>query len=307
MLQIMQQCVLWACRAAFIPGFCNIHLGFMKNTSKIIGLLKRSLEFEPEILPVFSAIALQVQLELIKNQPDLKVIEQLILQDQSLSSTVLRIANSVRYCGLIETTTIRSAIVRLGMAEIMQIVCAEIGRKMFHSHDHVIEMLMKKLWQHSVGCAFTAGMLAPYSPHGVLQAEAFSAGLFHDIGKLHILKIIETKRKTNKIFDVSAETIQEIFTELHAKQGYWLINRLKLPKMYALVARDHHLPECDTNDTLLLLVRLANAFCHHLGLGMTADPAINILESSEAQALPVTEIHLEKIRKFLASNPNLFG
>ena len=279
----------------------------MKSTSKIIEQLKHSLEVEPETLPVFSAIALQVQLELIKSQPDLKVIEQLILQDQALSSTVLRIANSVRYCGLIETTTIRSAIVRLGMAEIMQIVCAEISRKMFYSHDHTIEMLMKKLWQHSVGCAFTAGMLSPYAPLKVLQAEAFSAGLFHDIGKLHLLKVIEAKRKKNKIFDVSPETMLEIFAQLHAKQGFWLINRMKLPKMYALAARDHHLPEVDSSNTLLLLVRLANMLCHQLGLGTTADPALDVLASKEAQNLSLTEFHLEKIRKFLASNPNLFG
>lgn len=279
----------------------------MKDVSKLIEQLNQSLKVEPEILPVFSAIALQVQLELIKSQPDLKVIEQLILQDQSLSSTVLRIANSVRYCGLIETTTIRSAIVRIGMAEIMQIVCAEISRKMFSSHDHMIEMLMKKLWQHSVGCAFTAGMLSPYAPQRVMQAEAFSAGLFHDIGKLHLLKVIEAKRKKNKIFDVSSETILDIFAQLHAKQSFWLINRLKLPKMYALVAREHHLPEFDPSNSLLLLVRLANSLCHQLGLGMTADPAINILASKEAEALNLTELHLEKIRKFLASNPALFG
>ena len=103
----------------------------MKNKEKYFTQLNKFLESEQGTLPIFSAVSLRIQIELIKDSPDLKIIEKLIVDDQSLSSTILRIANSVTYFGLVETTTVRAAIVRLGMAEIMRIVCADINNTLF--------------------------------------------------------------------------------------------------------------------------------------------------------------------------------
>ena len=278
----------------------------MKNQEIFLNRLNKLLESDQGTLPVFSAVSLKIQLELIKDHPDLKVIEKFITEDQSLSSTVLRIANSVKYCGLIETTTVKSAIVRLGMAEIMQIVCTDINNKMFSSHDDAIDGIMKKLWQHSVGCAFSAGILANTLSCGVLQDEAFSAGLFHDIGKLFILKIIDDK-KNKKYLGFSDEYMLEVIESLHAKQGYRLMTRMKLPRMYAVVARDHHQHKYDRDNPLLVLVKLANNICHQLGIGLVANSSLDIMATEEAALLNLTEPILEKLRKFLMNNPNFAG
>jgi len=279
----------------------------MKNQEKFLYNLNNFLESEQGALPVFSAVSLRIQLELIKDQPDLRIIEKLIVEDQSLSSSVLKIANSVKYCGLIETTTVKSAIVRLGMAEIMQIVCADINNKMFSSQDATIDAIMKKLWQHSVGCAFAAGMLANSLSCTLVQDEAFSAGLFHDIGKLLILKVVDEKRKKSSLFDVPASSLLEVMESLHAQQGHRLMNRMKLPKIYAVVARDHHLKKYDRDNTLLVLVKLANTLCHQLGIGLVSDAAIDILATEEAALLNLTAPVLEKLNKFLINNPNFSG
>ena len=277
----------------------------MKNKEKIFAQLNKFLESEQGTLPVFSAVSLRIQLELIKDSPDLNIIERLITEDQSLSSTVLRIANSVTYFGLFETTTVRSAIIRIGMAEIMQIVCVDINNNLFSSHDSQIDAIMKKLWQHSVGCAFTAGILANTIDGGVKREEAFSAGLFHDIGKLLILKVIEEKRKKYKLFEISNELLLEAIASLHARHGYLLLNRIKLPKMYAVVARDHHLKNCDRSNHLLMLVKLANTLCHQMGMGFINDPAIDIMTTEEAIVLKVSAPDVEKARNYLLKNPSL--
>ena len=278
----------------------------MKNQEIFLNRLNKLLESDQGTLPIFSAVSLKIQLELIKDHPDLKIIEKFITEDQSLSSTVLRIANSVKYCGLIETTTVKSAIVRLGMAEIMQIVCTDINNKIFSSHDAAIDGIMKRLWQHSVGCAFSAGILANTLSCGVVQDEAFSAGLFHDIGKLFILKIIDDK-KNKKYLGFADEYMLEVIESLHAKQGYRLMTRMKLPKMYAVVARDHHQHKYDRDNPLLVLVKLANNICHQLGIGLVANPSLDIMATEEAALLNLTEPILEKLRKFLMNNPNFAG
>ncbi len=277
----------------------------MKSNIKFFTQLKKYLESEQGVLPIFSAVSLQIQLELIKNSPDLKVIEKLIVEDQSLSSTVLRVANSVTYFGVVETTTVRAAIVRIGMAEIMRIVCSDIDNSMFSSNDEQIDTIMKKLWQHSVGCAFTAGILANSVGGGVKREEAFSAGLFHDLGKLLVLKVIDEKKKRFKLFDISNELLFEAMASLHAKYGSLLMERIKLPKIYAIVARDHHLKRTDEDNTLLLLVKLANAICHQMGIGFAHEPSLDIMAMKEAVLLNVSEVEVEKMRNFLLNNPSL--
>ncbi len=277
----------------------------MNNKEKYFTQLNKFLESEQGTLPIFSAVSLRIQIELIKDSPDLKIIEKLIVDDQSLSSTILRIANSVTYFGLVETTTVRAAIVRLGMAEIMRIVCADINNTLFSSNDPQIDTIMKKLWQHSVGCAYAAGILANNIGYSVKREEAFSAGLFHDIGKLLILKVIEEKKKKYKLFDISIEVLIESIELLHAKHGYLLLNRIKLPKIYAIVARDHHLKNYDRSNHLLMLVKLANNICHQMGIGSVSDPSLDIMSLEEAEFLNLSEPDLEKLGNFLLNNPSL--
>jgi putative nucleotidyltransferase with HDIG domain len=274
----------------------------MKNKEKVVQQLNKSLESEQGTLPIFSAIAIRIQLELIKEQPDLKVIERLISEDQSLSSTVLKLANSAMFSGIVETTTVQTAIMRLGMAEIMQIVCAEINNKLFSSPDSQIDSIMKQLWQHSVACAYGAGIIASNLGHSVPREVAFSAGLFHDIGKLLILKVVEEKKKYYKILDMPDELLLEAIALLHAKHGHLLMKRMKLPIMYHIVARDHHLKKIDKENQLLVVVRLANILCHKMGVGIVVDHAIDILATEEAALLDLSEELLHRLEIILLNN-----
>ena len=275
----------------------------MKNKDKIFLQLNKSIESEQGNLPIFSAVSVRIQLELIKDQPDLKVIEKLIVEDQALSSTILKLANSVIFSGIVETTTVRSAIMRLGMAEIMQMVCADINNKLFSSLDSQIDVILKQLWQHSVACAYGSAILASNINCGVVKEEAFSAGLFHDIGKLLILKVVEQKKKYYKILDMEDDALLESINALHAKHGYMLMQKMKLPKIYSIVARDHHLKKIDKNNFLLIMVRLANNICHKAGIGIVHDSSIDIMATEEAVLLNLSEDMLSKLDKFIINNP----
>lgn len=275
----------------------------MKNKEKIFLQLNKSIESEQGNLPIFSAVSVRIQLELIKDQPDLKVIEKLIIEDQALSSTILKLANSVIFSGIVETTTVRSAIMRLGMAEIMQMVCADINNNLFSSLDSQIDVILKQLWQHSVACAYGSAILASNINCGVVKEEAFSAGLFHDIGKLLILKVVEQKKKYYNILDMEDEALLESINALHAKHGYMLMQKMKLPKIYSIVARDHHLKKIDKNNFLIIMVRLANNICHKAGVGIVHDPSIDIMATEEAVLLNLSEDMLNKMEKFIINNP----
>lgn len=279
----------------------------MANENTFVAVLKKHIESEQLSLPIFDSVSLRIQMELIKKNPNFKAVEKLIIADQSLSSNLLKIANSARYRGLVETSTVKDAITRLGMAEIARIISMDINKKMFSSRDRQVNAIMKKLWQHSMGCAFAAGMLSHLLDFGMLQNEAFFAGLFHDIGKLLILKVIAQKKQKDPSIAVPEDLLLSAMEILHTEQGSLLMQHINMPAMFADIARDHHLQDFDRTDYLLTLVKMANNICHHMGIGLQHDAAINLLETEEAHLINLADTDLEKVQNFLRNTAGLTG
>ncbi|ADW19337.1 putative signal transduction protein [Desulfobulbus propionicus DSM 2032] len=278
----------------------------MTNERTFVALLKKYIESERLSLPVFNPVSLRIQRELIKKEPDFRIVEKLISGDQALSSNLLKVANSSMYRGFVLVTTVRSALVRLGLSEVSRIVLVDISKNMFSCRDGQLNEIMKKLWQHSLGCAFAAGMLSNRLDFGVMQHEAFSAGLFHDIGKLLILKVFAEKKRKKQALQVPQELLLGAMDLLHAEQGYLLLRQISMPEMFAVVARDHDLPEFDAENYVLLLVRMANHICHQMGIGLAHAPSLALLQLHEAVALKLTSAELENVQQFLRTTPSLF-
>ena len=256
-------------------------------------------------LPVFNPTALRVQQELVKKEPDERVLEQLITGDQSLSSQVLRMANSSFYRGLAKIMTVKAATVRLGMREIGRIVLLSASRNQFRSADPEINEIMKKLWQHSVGCALAANWLAKRCKFADLSSHAFFGGLLHDVGKLFILMVIEQVKRKNTAITMTDALFIEALDTLHTRQGYALMRKWDMPEEYSLIVRDHHTPDIDTKNYLLLIVRLADMACHKLGITLTPQPNLNLAATLEAGVFGLTEIDLAELEITLEDTASL--
>ncbi len=258
-------------------------------------------------LPVFNPTALRVQQELVKKEPDSRVLEQLITGDQSLSSQVLKMANSAFYRGLAKVMTVKAAIVRLGMREIGRIVLLSASRNQFRSKDPAINKIMKKLWQHSAGCALAANWLAKRCKFADLSSQAFFAGLLHDIGKLFVLMVIEQVKKKNQNLALTDALSLEAIDTLHGRQGYALMQQWHMPEQYCLIVRDHHELEVDSKNYLLLIVRLADLACRKLGIALEPEPSINLASTIEAGVFDLTEVDLAELEVMLEDTPMLFS
>jgi HD-like signal output (HDOD) protein len=269
-------------------------------------LLKRDIESDNFSLPIFDAVSVRILIELVKKEPNVHTVEKLILADQSLSSNLLKIANSARYGGIVKVTTVKTAIVKLGMSEVLKVTSMDINKKVFGSRDPQVNAIMKKLWQHSLGCAFAAGLLSEILDFGVMKKEAFFAGLFHDIGKLLILKVFAEKKRKNNSIKVPDELLLEAMDILHTKQGFLLMEQLHMPRIFGIVARDHHLHTFDRHNYLLILTRMANHICHFMGIGLIIqDPSVELSETEEAVFLKLSETNLETLKDYLNSAPFL--
>jgi HD-like signal output (HDOD) protein len=268
----------------------------MLADSSLAGMIDKYATTKMTKLPAFNSTALRIQKEIAKEEPDGRLIEKLIVSDQSLTGEVLRVSNSSFYRGLSQVATVRDAIIRLGIREVSNIVTLITLQNNFHSKDSAVHKIMGKLWRHSLGCAMGASWLAKQTGFEAIAHETFIAGLLHDVGKLFILKVIDDMKASGEIQNPPSDTVMdEVMQNLHADHGHLLLKHWNLPQKYCQVAQDHHAEEFDFNNRLLVLVRLANYTCHKMGIGLHEDPSIVLMATPEANHLQLSEVDLARL------------
>jgi HD-like signal output (HDOD) protein len=269
-------------------------------TQPLIAIIQHHLEKDETQLPPFDGTAQRIQQEITKEDPDVQLIEKLIVRDQALTGQVLRLANSSFFQGLVKVSTVRNAIVRLGINEVSNIVTLITHERNYCSKDPRVNAVMRKLWRHSVGCAVGAHWLAKHSGFRSLVHEAFFAGLLHDVGKLFILTVVENVKRSGEIAtDPSDALLEEVMSSLHCRYGQGLMAKWNLPERYCKVAGAHHEETFDPKDFLTLLVRVANQACNKLGIGLEGDDAVILSALPEAKLLGLGDIDLAQLEVWL--------
>ncbi|MEN8189855.1 MAG: HDOD domain-containing protein [Thermodesulfobacteriota bacterium] len=267
----------------------------MKNTVSFVDAIRETIESGEISLPVFNHTGMKIQEELVKENPDMEILEKTIVTDQALAGLVLQMANSSFYKGLSDILTVRSAIVRLGMREVGRLTLLGASKDQFRSKDKKLNFFMRRLWQHSVGCAMGARWLARRCKLGELESHAFFGGLLHDVGKLLILMVIEQMKQKGASLPMTDALFDEAMISLHTVQGYKLMKLWNMPEPYCVVVRDHHHREYDNSNELLCLVRIADAMCTHLGIGLQKSPDFIVSAMDEVHNLNLSEIDIAEM------------
>ena len=238
--------------------------------------------------PVLNPDAAKIQAEIVKPDPDLEAVKKLIRTDPTLTSEILKMANSSYYKGLGEVSTIKEAALRLGQDEIFTTTMRVILKKNFSSSHPLVRKHQDRLWNHSVACGFATLWLARHLKMGDLVSKAFIAGLLHDMGQLCLLSAAEKLLEDSR-FKMTEPLIEKLLINFHTQQGYTLLKKWQLPDQYCRIARDHHTPEADESDPLLLMVRLANLICNKLSDNDPDEDLSGIMGSGEVDILNVKE------------------
>lgn len=269
----------------------------MSAVVTFIDMINAQLDSGKVPMPVFNACAHQIQLEISKQDPDIRQLAKLIMQDQALTGHVLRIANSAFYRGLSEVTTVDNAIKRLGIKEVTNIVLLVTQKSNFASQDPFFKELLDTLWRHSVGCALGSFWLAKRLNLKELTQEAFFAGLLHDMGKLLILTVIDHLRETGKIDKCpTTEFINQVMRDLHPSKGHQLLTTWNLPQRYCEVVAQHHAERFDTKNHVLVMVRLADKTCNKMEIGLNVEPSMMLMATEEAAILGLSDVDLAELQ-----------
>lgn len=252
-------------------------------------------------LPVFNPVALRLQQALTDDGVKIAEIEAMVVEDQVLAGQILRLANAAFFKGLQQVSTIRKALMRLGIQQVVNLAMAVSQRQAYSASNRVLNEYMAKLWQHAFASALGSRWVAERFGYRSEADTAFLAGLLHNIGQLVILKVIDDLAvrdgpEANLSDILITETLN---SDMHTEQGYVLMRQWNLPEAYCVVARDHHVEPFDDNNVLLTIVRLIDQACDKVGIGLRNDPNIVLAASSEAQALGISEVPLAQLEIML--------
>ena len=272
----------------------------MADQNSFAEIVNLQLNSEKCQLPVFNKTAMRIQNEIAKRDPDVNLIEKLIVSDQALTGEILKVSNSSFYKGLQQIETIHQAVIRLGINEVSNITTLVTHKNHFRSNDPILNDIMRNLWRHSVGCAIGSYWLAGHCGLQGIKHESFFAGLLHDVGKLHILKIADNLKKNNGTgIKISNALLTEAMDSLHTECGSALMHHWNLPGKYCEIARDHHKDDLDTKNLLLALVRMADKACYKLGIGLSKEPSLVLYATPESKVLRLSEVDLANLEIFL--------
>ena len=214
-------------------------------------------------LPTIPAVATQV-LQLL-DQPDVQVEEvaDLMLSDQVMTARVMKMINSPVYKPGHQITSLKRALVYLGLRHIREVALTTSFISAFDDASGAFEIAT--FWEHSFGVGMVSKIIA--EKIGYIDLErAYIAGVIHDIGEVFLSNYLRDefrqvldgiKDKPVKLVDAEARH----FGTTHCEIGLCMARKWNFPESYCEVIACHHTPtEATIDPVLCAIVNLADLF-----------------------------------------------
>jgi len=214
-------------------------------------------------------------------------IAKVVERDPALTASLLRLANSAYFGGAGSVASAQLAMTRLGLKRVYQMALTVSVAPLASIELGGYGLSPLQLWEHSLATAMTAELLAELTRE-VDPADAYTAGLLHDLGKIVLSSYVvvdnEAIRRAMEERDLAFDEAEdEILGIDHAAIAGALLKRWQIPEDVADAVRWHHRPgECARSQVLVDIVHLADALCLNVGWGIGSDGMHYRLDESAA-------------------------
>ena len=198
-----------------------------------------------DALPALPATVTRVLATTSNPESSANDLMQVILPDQTMCATILKIANSAAFGIPKEVNTIERALMVLGFDEIRNII---IGKAIFASFPKLNKESLQGVgvfWEHAFTCGLMSKIIGEH--YNFSQSELFISGLIHDIGKLVMLMAYPTsypileEHSLSSHFQAMGSEFEQYGTR-HDDVGLELAKRWALPEQLASAIGYHHKP-----------------------------------------------------------------
>lgn len=192
-------------------------------------------------IPPQPQILVDLQMEQVMPDPDIRQIARLISQDVGLSGTMLKFVNSPFFALTNKITSIEQAVSLLGLTSVMNILNG-ISIKGEMTDEAIVNMT--RFWDTANDIAMVSATVAKQIGYHSPDA-AYSLGLFHNSGiPLMLSRFDNYNAITVKAYSVADERIIDIendaFNTNHAVVGYYTAKSWNLPLLICEVIAEHH-------------------------------------------------------------------
>ena len=193
---------------------------------------------------------------------------KVILPDISLSTKLLKMANSTFFGATRGVNSLQHAITVLGFKEVRNLVISAVVFESFMKIEKDGNYDIGKFWKHSFVCGLAAKIIATELKK--VSNEFFVAGLIHDIGKLVIyitlpnefLKLVKATRHLKLKF-MAFETEKRVIGMTHDEVGMRLLKKWMFPEsLLTAIGFHHRLQETEKKSLLPVVVHIADIFAH---------------------------------------------
>ncbi len=201
---------------------------------------------------------------------------RIIEKDQVLTSKLLKMVNSSFFGFPQRISTVSNAIVLLGFNVIKTLIVTSSIFEVMQASDI-------GLFEHSLGCATAAGLVA--KKLGIKNPEEVStAGLIHDLGKIVLRaempeeydQVAETARQAKQYM---REVEKEILGIGHGEIGGILARQWNLPERLVFPIEYHHRPEASPDFAeVSAIIHFSDILIRALGFGFGGDPWVPPLD-----------------------------
>ncbi|NVM23055.1 MAG: HDOD domain-containing protein [Desulfobacterales bacterium] len=221
-------------------------------------------------------------------------IASIISSDQALSAKVLRLVNSAFYGFPGRISNVTHALIILGFDVVKGIVLS----------TSVFDMMLAKglfgLWEHSLGCAVAAGVIAGRIEHPDPE-EVSIAALLHDLGKVIIrIELPEESSLIEEAVEKKGISVYEAEEDIlglnHATVGKWLSTKWNLPRTLGDPIAYHHAPGlAELAPKQTAIVHLADILIRARGFGSGGDNLVHQIDPKAWGELNISDALLEEI------------
>lgn len=255
-----------------------------------------------EAMPAIPAVFLPL-LNILSNptkEVALDEVVRLISYDNSIAAQCMRVASSPLF-GLTHTpTSIKSAVISLGLRRVETILLTCCLGQAFPVKKWVLDPVV--FWRHSMGCALVCRKFSEKLHAGDAET-AYMAGLLHDIGFMvnclsfpdEFLQAMNRAVQEELTLD-TAELATMGFT--HCDTGRALAEKWDLsPDLVEVIAHHHAVEQSERSQPLVALVHLSDLLCRMRGLGygyyerqrvdLMSDPAWAVLLKAQPELAEV--------------------
>lgn len=207
-------------------------------TNKILARIRQIPSFPENIQSLVQAID--------REDTSASDIAAMVENDPAISTNILRLANSAFYGFLGKVSSIRDAVVLIGLREVKNLVLGTTVLKFFPGASQS-GFQRNDLWRHSVVCAFLTKMLAKEAFLPDPEGSAMVSGLIHDIGKVvldqyfpEMFTRVVRKVRDNGVTFSQAE--KEVLGYSHNQIGAALLKMWNFPPELVTAVLYHHHP-----------------------------------------------------------------